>query len=88
VTPGGGGLRWIGIFILIEGHADERGTSEYNPALGQRRAKFTLNHLGVQGVQANRITLISYGQERPQCTEDNETCWTKNRRVHFLIKAQ
>ena len=74
--------------VLIEGHADERGTSEYNLALGQRRAKSTLNYLAAQGVQVDRITLISYGEERPQCTEHNETCWTRNRRVHFLVKAQ
>ena len=84
--------RWMkanaSYLILIEGHADERGTSEYNLALGERRAKSTLNYLAAQGVQANRITLISYGEERPQCTEHNETCWTKNRRVHFLMKAQ
>ncbi|MBI2155098.1 MAG: OmpA family protein [Candidatus Rokubacteria bacterium] len=61
--------------ILIEGHADERGTNEYNLALGERRAKSTMNYLVSQGVQANRITLISYGEERPQCTEKNEARW-------------
>ena len=74
--------------ILIEGHCDERGTNEYNLALGERRAKSTMNYLASQGVQANRITLISYGEERPLCTEHNENCWAKNRRGHFLVKAR
>ena len=74
--------------ILIEGHCDERGTNEYNLALGERRAKSTMNYLVSQGVQANRITLISYGEERPQCTEKNEACWAKNRRSHFLVKGR
>ncbi|HET8578686.1 MAG TPA: peptidoglycan-associated lipoprotein Pal [Methylomirabilota bacterium] len=74
--------------VLIEGHCDERGTNEYNLALGERRAKSTMNYLVGQGVQANRITIISYGEERPQCTEHNEACWAKNRRAHFLVKAR
>ncbi len=74
--------------ILIEGHCDERGTNEYNLALGERRAKSTMNFLVSQGVQANRITLISYGEERPLCTEHNEACWAQNRRAHFLVKAR
>jgi peptidoglycan-associated lipoprotein len=74
--------------VLIEGHADERGTNEYNLALGERRAKSTMNYLVSQGVQANRITIISYGEERPTCTEHTEACWAKNRRSHFLVKSQ
>jgi len=74
--------------VLIEGHCDERGTNEYNLALGERRAKATMNYLVGQGVQANRITIISYGKERPVCTEHSEACWTKNRRAHFLVKAR
>jgi len=74
--------------VLIEGHCDERGTNEYNLALGERRAKSTMNYLVAQGVQASRITIISYGKERPVCTEHNEGCWAKNRRAHFLTKAQ
>ena len=73
---------------LIEGHADERGTNEYNLALGERRAKSARNYLVSQGVQASRITIISYGEERPQCTEKNEGCWSKNRRAHFLVKPR
>ena len=74
--------------VLIEGHCDERGTNEYNLALGERRAKATMNYLVSQGIQANRITIISYGKERPVCSEKNEACWQKNRRAHFLVKAR
>jgi peptidoglycan-associated lipoprotein len=74
--------------VLIEGHCDERGTNEYNLALGERRAKSTMNYLVSQGIQANRITIISYGKERPVCNEKTEACWQKNRRAHFLVKAR
>jgi peptidoglycan-associated lipoprotein len=74
--------------VLIEGHTDERGTNEYNLALGERRAKSTMNYLVSQGVQASRITIISYGEERPVCTEHTEDCWAKNRRSHFLTKSR
>ena len=74
--------------VLIEGHCDERGTNEYNLALGERRAKATMNYLVSQGVQANRITIISYGEERPACNEKTESCWSKNRRAHFLVKPR
>jgi peptidoglycan-associated lipoprotein len=74
--------------VLIEGHCDERGTNEYNLALGERRAKSTMNYLVSQGVQASRITIISYGEERPVCTQKSEECWAKNRRAHFLVKAR
>ena len=74
--------------LLIEGHCDERGTAEYNLALGERRAKSTMNYLVGQGVAASRITVISYGKERPVCTEKTEACWARNRRAHHLVKAQ
>ena len=74
--------------LLIEGHCDERGTNEYNLALGERRAKSAMNYLVSQGVQAARITIISYGEERPLCSEHNETCWQQNRRDHFLVKPR
>ena len=77
-----------GYLVLIEGHCDERGTNEYNVALGERRARATMNFLVSQGVQAGRLTVVSYGEERPQCRDHNEGCWTKNRRAHFLVKAQ
>ncbi len=74
--------------VLIEGHCDERGTDEYNLALGDRRAKSAVNYLAAQGVPASRINTISYGKERPLCKEHIEACWTQNRRAHFLIKAR
>ena len=77
-----------GNLVLIEGHCDERGTAEYNLALGERRAKSTMNYLVGQGVAASRITVISYGKERPLCTEKTEACWAMNRRAHHLVKAQ
>lgn len=74
--------------LLIEGHCDERGTNEYNLALGDRRAKAAMNYLVAQGIQANRITTISYGEERPVCTEKTEACWAQNRRAQFLVKER
>ena len=74
--------------VLIEGHCDERGTNEYNLALGEKRAKASMNYLVAQGVQASRITIISYGKERPVCTEKTETCWAQNRRDDFLTKER
>lgn len=74
--------------LLIEGHADERGTDQYNLSLGDRRAKAAMDYLVAQGVQASRINLISYGEERPLCVERSETCWARNRRAHFLVKGK
>jgi peptidoglycan-associated lipoprotein len=74
--------------VLIEGHADERGTDQYNVALGERRAKATMNYLVAQGIQATRMNIISYGEERPTCKEHAEGCWAQNRRAHFLVKAR
>jgi peptidoglycan-associated lipoprotein len=70
--------------INIEGHCDERGSAEYNTGLGDRRASAAKEFLQGLGVPADRLKTISYGKERPQCTEQNETCWQKNRRVHFV----
>lgn len=74
--------------VLIEGHCDERGTAEYNIALGERRAKAAMNYLVAQGVDASRFSLVSYGEERPSCSEKAESCWTKNRRARFLSKPR
>jgi peptidoglycan-associated lipoprotein len=74
--------------VIIEGHCDERGTNEYNLALGERRAKAAMNYLVSRGVDARRITVISYGEQRPQCRDRDESCWAKNRRAHFLVKAE
>jgi peptidoglycan-associated lipoprotein len=71
------------IQFIIEGHCDERGSTEYNLALGDRRANAVRNALTSAGVNASRIKTISYGKEKPFCTESNETCWQQNRRGHF-----
>jgi peptidoglycan-associated lipoprotein len=74
--------------VLIEGHCDERGTTEYNLALGERRAKSAMNYLVGRGIDASRFTLISYGKERPVCTEKTEACWARNRHDRFLTKSR
>lgn len=71
--------------VTIEGHCDERGTNEYNLALGDRRAKAANEYLAALGIPANRISSISYGEEKPACTEGNDACWSKNRRDHFAL---
>ncbi len=76
------------VLVLIEGHADERGTNEYNLALGERRAKAVRDHLVNKGVSADRINTVSYGEERPSCTDKGEACWKQNRRANSLIKQQ
>ncbi len=70
--------------IKIEGNCDEKGTKEYNQALGQRRAETAKKFLADMGVTGSRISLISYGKEKPVCTEGTETCWQKNRRDDFV----
>jgi peptidoglycan-associated lipoprotein len=72
--------------IRIEGNCDERGTKEYNQALGQRRASSAKKYLTDLGIAAKRISLISYGKEKPICTEHNEECWQKNRRDDFVAQ--
>jgi peptidoglycan-associated lipoprotein len=70
--------------VVIEGHCDERGSAEYNLGLGDRRANAAKEFLVQLGVAADRLSVISYGKERPQCTESDESCWQRNRRVHFV----
>lgn len=69
--------------VVIEGHCDERGSAEYNLALGDRRASSARDFLVQLGVPADKLKTISYGKERPQCTEENEACWQRNRRAHL-----
>jgi peptidoglycan-associated lipoprotein len=71
--------------VQIEGNADERGSTEYNLALGERRADAAKQALIQGGVSADALKTISYGKEKPQCTESNEDCWQKNRRDHFTL---
>jgi len=74
--------------VLISGHADERGTAEYNLALGERRAAATRDYLVSLGVQASRMNIVSKGKEAPFCTESVESCWAQNRRGHFVFTAK
>jgi len=72
--------------VVVEGNCDERGTNEYNRALGQRRADAAAKYLKSLGVGAGRVSTISYGEDRPVCKDSNEACWSKNRRADFVIK--
>lgn len=74
-----------GAKVEIEGHCDERGTVEYNLALGAKRAKAARDYLVNLGVDANQLSTISYGEELPGCKEPSESCWQQNRRAHFLL---
>ena len=74
--------------LMIEGHADERGTNEYNLALGERRANAVKDYLSSLGVAPTRLGTISYGEERPVCTESVESCWSQNRRAHMVVTSR
>ena len=74
-----------GVRVEIQGHCDERGTNNYNLALGQRRANSTKRFLKSMGIPETRMHVISYGEEKPFCAESNENCWQRNRRAHFLV---
>ena len=74
------------ISFTIEGHCDDRGSTEYNLALGDQRAQSVKNALTTAGINASRIKTISYGKEKPFCLEDNEACWQQNRRGHFVYQ--
>ena len=73
--------------IVVEGHADERGTREYNLALGARRAAATRDYLAAQGVQPQRMRTISYGKERPVAVCDDISCWSQNRRAVTVLSG-
>ncbi len=80
--------RWSGTRITVEGHCDERGSTEYNLALGERRANAVREYLMALGVPGTRVQVVSKGKESPFCTESNEGCWQQNRRGHFIITAK
>lgn len=81
-----------GQLLLIEGHCDNQGVTnkknEFNMDLGEQRAQAAMNHLVARGVDPSRITILSYGEERPQCAEDSERCRGQNRRSRFLVKPR
>jgi peptidoglycan-associated lipoprotein len=80
--------RWPSTRVSVEGHADSRGTNEYNLALGERRAAAVRDYLVSLGIDTGRMVTISRGEETPQCTEENDACWQRNRRGHFVFTAK
>jgi len=80
--------RYPGFQFVIEGHCDDRGTEAYNLALGERRAAAAREYLNSLGVDTSRMKTVSYGKEKPFCSQDNENCWQSNRRDHLLITAK
>jgi peptidoglycan-associated lipoprotein len=80
--------KWPSTKITVEGHCDSRGTTEYNLALGERRAQAAKDYLASLGVGTDRVLTVSKGKEAPFCTEENEGCWSQNRRGHFVITAK
>jgi peptidoglycan-associated lipoprotein len=80
--------RWASTRITVEGHCDERGTAEYNLALGERRASSVKQYLVSLGITADRIAVVSKGKESPFCSQSDESCWQQNRRGHFIITAK
>jgi peptidoglycan-associated lipoprotein len=73
--------------LRVEGHADERGSDEYNVALAMRRANAVKRYLADRGIPADRLETISFGEERPTCSDANESCWSKNRRAEFAVRG-
>jgi len=71
--------------IVIEGHCDDRGTNEYNLALGEKRAKAAKKYLLARGISSARMLVITYGEEKPVCMSQNDACWQSNRRAHFVV---
>jgi peptidoglycan-associated lipoprotein len=80
--------KWTSTKVTVEGHADSRGSAEYNLALGDRRASAVRDYLVSLGIAADRVQVVSKGKEAPVCTEENEACWQQNRRGHFVITAK
>jgi peptidoglycan-associated lipoprotein len=80
--------KWPSTAIRVDGHCDERGTAEYNLALGDRRAATVREYLENLGVEPSRVQVRSLGKESPFCKEDDESCWSQNRRGHFIITAK
>src|SRR3989442_2734664 len=80
--------KWPTTQVTVEGHADSRGSSEYNLGLGSRRAAAVKDYLSSLGVPASRVTVVSKGKEQPFCNEENESCWQQNRRGHFVITGK
>jgi peptidoglycan-associated lipoprotein len=80
--------KWQSTKVTVEGHCDSRGTTEYNLALGERRAQAVKDYLASLGIGTDRVLTVSKGKEAPFCTEEEESCWSQNRRGHFVITAK
>jgi peptidoglycan-associated lipoprotein len=80
--------RWASTRVTVEGHADSRGTNEYNLALGERRAASVRDYLVSLGIPAARVVIVSKGEEQPFCKDETDACWAENRRGHFDITAK
>jgi peptidoglycan-associated lipoprotein len=80
--------KWPSTRVTVQGHADARGTSEYNLALGERRARAVRDYIVSLGVDTGRIDVVSMGEEQPICTDENEACWSQNRRGQFVVTAK
>jgi peptidoglycan-associated lipoprotein len=76
------------LVVTVEGHCDERGSVEYNLALGERRARAAFDYLVSLGVAPDRLKAVSYGKEIPLCADSNEACWARNRRAHFSVTGK
>jgi peptidoglycan-associated lipoprotein len=87
-----GNARWLkshrDVAVLINGHADERGTDDYNSRLGERRAEAVKKHLVAKGIEASRLVTSSLGERQPLCADHKESCWGKNRRAEFQVKPR
>ena len=80
--------KWGSVLITLEGHCDSRGSAEYNLGLGNRRATAVKTYLVNLGVSATRVNVVSKGKEQPFCNDESESCWSQNRRGHFIITAK
>jgi peptidoglycan-associated lipoprotein len=80
--------KWTSTKVMVEGHADSRGTNEYNLALGERRAGTVRDYMVSLGLPSDRMTIVSKGEEQPFCNEETEACWQQNRRGHFIVTAK
>ena len=80
--------RWTSTKVMVEGHADSRGTNEYNLALAERRAGAVRDYLVSLGIPADRVTVVSKGEEAPFCSTEDESCWQQNRRGHFVFTSK
>jgi len=80
--------RWASTRVTVEGHCDDRGTNEYNLALGERRAAAVRDYLVSLGIAGNRVVTVSRGEESPVCTDQHEGCWSRNRRGAFVVTTK